>query len=76
MAQGNSEQAAELLTLVLQHPVSHQIRLGEGLIRDSVKSLLVKIEDQLPPETYTAALERGRELEMDEVIFELVGLKS
>ena len=76
VAQGNSEQAAELLTLVLQHPASHQIRLGEGHIRDSAKGLLVKLEDELPPEAYTAALERGHELEMDEVINELVGSKS
>ena len=76
MAQGNSEQAAELLTLVLQHPFSDQIRLGEGRIRDSAKSLLVELEDELPPETYTAALERGKELELDEVINELVGPKN
>ena len=76
VAQGNSEGAAELLTLVLQHPVSHQIRLGEGRIRDSVKGLLVKIEHELPPEAYTTALERGQVLEMDEVIIELVGPKS
>ena len=76
VAQDNSEQAAELLALVLQHPVSHQIRLGEGRIRDSAKGLLVKIEHELPPEAYTTALERGQELEMDEVIIELVGPKS
>jgi hypothetical protein len=76
VAQGNSEQAAELLALVLQHPASHQIRLGEGRIRDSAKSLLVKIKHELPPEAYTTALERGQELEMDEVIIELVGPKS
>jgi predicted ATPase len=76
VAQGNSEQAAELLALVLSHPVSHQIRLGEGRIRDSAKSLLVELKDELSPEAYTAALERGQELEMDEVIIELVGPKS
>ncbi len=76
VAEGNSEQAAELLTLVLQHPISHQIRLGEGRIRDSAKGLLAKLEDELPPEAYTAALERGQVLEMDEVIIELVDPKS
>ena len=76
IAQGNSEQAAELLTLVLQHPASHQIRLGEGRIRDSAKGLLVKLENELPPEAYTAALERGQELELDEVIIELLGPNS
>jgi len=76
VAQGNSKQAVELLTMVLQHPASHQIRLGEGRIRDSAKSLLSKIEDDLPPEAYTAALERGQELDLDEVINELVSPKS
>jgi predicted ATPase/DNA-binding CsgD family transcriptional regulator len=76
VAQGNSEQAAELLTLILQHPASHQFRLGEGRIRDSAKGLLVKLEDELPPEAYAAAQERGQELEMDEVITELVDPKS
>jgi len=76
VAQGNSEQAAELLAVVLQHPASHQIRLGEGLIRDSAKSLLAKLEDELPPEAYTAALERGQVLEIDDVIIELVDPKS
>ena len=73
VAQGNSEQAVELLTMVLQHPASHQIRLGEGRIRDSAKSLLVKLEDELAPAAYTAALERGQELDLDEVVNELVG---
>jgi predicted ATPase len=76
VAKGNSMQAAELLTLVLQHPISHQFRLGEGRIRDSAKGLLVKLEDELTPEAYAAALERGQELEMDEVINELVNPKS
>ncbi|MGD2159016.1 MAG: LuxR C-terminal-related transcriptional regulator [Anaerolineales bacterium] len=76
VAQNNSEQAAELLGLVLQHPVSHQIRLGEGRIRDSAKGMLVKLEDELHSDAYAAALERGRELEMDEVIIELIGPNS
>jgi hypothetical protein len=62
--------------LVLQHPVSHQIRLGEGRIRDSAKGMLVKLEDELHSDAYAAALECGRELEMDEVIIELVGPNS
>ena len=73
VAQGNSEQAVELLALVLQHPASHQIRLGEGRIRDSAKGLLAKLEDELPPRSYTAALVRGQEFEMDDLIIELVG---
>jgi predicted ATPase/DNA-binding CsgD family transcriptional regulator len=76
VAQGDSEQAAELLTMVFQHPASNQIRLGEGRIRDSAGGLLDKLQAELPPKAYTAALERGQELELDEVIIELVGLES
>ena len=76
VAKGNSEKAAELLILVLQHPASHQIRLGEGRIKDSAKDLLIQIEDSLPPEVYSAALESGQEMDMDEVIIELVGPKN
>jgi predicted ATPase/DNA-binding CsgD family transcriptional regulator len=75
VAQGHSEQATELLALVLQHPASYQSRLGEGRIRDNAKELLVKLEQELSPETYAAALERGQELDLDEVIADLIGLK-
>ena len=76
VAQGNPEKAIELLTLVLQHPASYQIRLGEGRIRDSAKSLLLKIKDKIAPLVYAAALERGQELSLDEVIAELVSPDS
>ncbi|MFC2053571.1 LuxR C-terminal-related transcriptional regulator [Chloroflexota bacterium] len=72
VAQDNLEQAVELLALVLQHPASHQTRMHEGRIRDSAKVLLAELEDELPHETYTAALERGQELELDGVIADLV----
>jgi len=72
VAQNNPEGAAELLALVLQHPASHQTRMHEGRIRDSAKVLLAKLEDELPHETYTAALERGQELELDGVIADLL----
>ena len=65
VAQNNPEGAAELLALVLQHPASHQTRMHEGRIRDSAKVLLAKLEDELPHDTYTAALERGQELDLD-----------
>ena len=74
-AQDNSEQAAELLALVLQHPASHQSRMLEGRIRDSAKDLLAKLEGELSQETYKAALERGQELELDEIIIDLVSPK-
>jgi hypothetical protein len=76
VAQDNPKQAAELLALVIQHPTSHQIRMLEGRIRDSAKDLLAKLEDELPPESFMAALERGQELDLDEVIDELLGSTS
>jgi predicted ATPase/DNA-binding CsgD family transcriptional regulator len=72
VAQENLKQAAELLTLVLQHPASHQNRWLEGRIRDSAKGLLSKLEGELSQETYTAALVRGQELELDEIMADLV----
>ncbi|MEA3438824.1 MAG: LuxR C-terminal-related transcriptional regulator [Chloroflexota bacterium] len=76
VAQDEPEQAAELLALVLQHPASRTTRMLEGSIRDSARDLLAELEDELPPATYTAALERGRDLELDEVIADLVAPKS
>ena len=70
--QENSEKAVELLAVVVQHPASYQSRLLEGRIRDSAIDLLAELEGELSKETYTAALERGNELELDEVIVELV----
>jgi hypothetical protein len=38
--------------------------------------LLAELEDELPQETYITALERGLELELDEVIADLIYTKS
>jgi hypothetical protein len=48
----------------------------EGCIRDSAKDLLADLEDELPQETYTAALERAQELDLDDVVTDLVGRNS
>ena len=72
VAQDNSEQAVELLAVVIKHPASHTARMLEGPIRDSAKVLLAELEDELPQETYITALERGLELELDEVIADLL----
>jgi tetratricopeptide (TPR) repeat protein len=76
VAQESPENAVELLALVQQHPTSNQTRMLEGRIRDSALDLLVKLEDELTAETYKAALDRGEELALEEVIYELVGLKG
>jgi tetratricopeptide (TPR) repeat protein len=72
-AQGHFEQAVELLGLVLQHPASQQNRWLEGTIEESAQEMLVEISAQLPAENYRDALERGRKLELDQLIDNLVG---
>jgi predicted ATPase len=71
VARGNPERAVELLVLVIRHPASQHHRMIEGRTRDSAKSLLAELENDLSQETYTAALARGRVLDLDEVIEEL-----
>lgn len=72
VAQNRSAEAIEFLVLLLQQPVSQQAYLGRGRIRDSAQELLTKLEDDVPQTTYAAALERGKELELDETIHKLV----
>jgi predicted ATPase/DNA-binding CsgD family transcriptional regulator len=72
-AQSDLEGAVKLLALVIDHPTSNQTRWLEGRIRDSARNLLAELETQLPPEKYTAALERGRRLDLDAVVAELIG---
>ncbi|MBE9473457.1 MAG: hypothetical protein IMY85_01100, partial [Chloroflexi bacterium] len=72
VAQDNSEPAVELLAFVLQHPASYESRLLEGRIRDSAKDLLAEIEDELPYEIFTKAVERGQGLELEGIYLDLV----
>ncbi|MFC1879497.1 LuxR C-terminal-related transcriptional regulator [Chloroflexota bacterium] len=74
-AQDNFEGAVELLALVLQHPASHQNRWLEGVVRDSAKDFLAEIEDKLPREAFTTALEHGRNLDLDELVAKLISPK-
>ncbi len=68
VARENPEGAVELLALVIEHPASRQYRMMEGRIRDSAKDLLAKLEAEISPEAYTAALECGRGLDLDGVV--------
>jgi tetratricopeptide (TPR) repeat protein len=72
VARGNPEGAIELLMLVIRHPASQQYRMMEGRIRDSANGLLAELEHDLSPEAYTAALERGQELDLDGVVEEIL----
>jgi hypothetical protein len=75
-AQNNLEEAVELLALVIEHPTSNQTRWLEGRIRDSANGLLAEIETKLPPDVYSMALERGRELNLDDIVNDLTGGRS
>ena len=72
VVQEEFEHAVELLSLVIQHPASQQKRWLEGRIQDSAKDLLSSIEGEFTRKSYLAALERGRELELDDTVTELL----
>ena len=44
----------------------------EGRIRDSARELLSQIKHDLPPEAYNAALARGRNLDLDGLIDDML----
>jgi hypothetical protein len=62
----NEEQAAEILTLVIEHPVSWQ------LIKDRARQQMSELETRLSPKTMTAAVERGRSLALADVAFSIL----
>ena len=72
VTKGNFEEAAELLALVIAHPASHLYRMIEGRIRDSAMELLSQIQNDIHPESLNEALERGRRLDLDTVIDNLL----
>jgi tetratricopeptide (TPR) repeat protein len=74
--QGRSVEAVELLGLVVAHPASDQKRWLEGRVRDSAKDLLAELEGDLSRDEFGAALRRGEEMGLDEVVAELIGQKS
>jgi predicted ATPase/DNA-binding SARP family transcriptional activator len=71
-AEGKLEEAAELLALVIEHPASQQTRWLEGAIRGSAEELLAKVQAGLSPEKFSAAIERGRKLNYDDVTASLL----
>ncbi len=72
VAQNRPAEAVEYLVLLLQHPASQQAYFRRGRIRDYAQELLAKIEHELSTPTYTAALERGKALDLDETVHNLV----
>lgn len=76
VAQGDADGAVELLALVIQHPASQLNRMMEGRIRDSARKLLAELERNLPQEAFNAAIRRGRELDLDAIVDELLGSRA
>jgi predicted ATPase/DNA-binding CsgD family transcriptional regulator len=74
VAQNRPAEAVEFLVLLLQHPASQQAYFRRGRIRDYAQELLAKLANDVSPETYAAALERGEDLELDETINKLLRL--
>jgi len=75
-AQNRLEEGVELVSLLLQQPASHLVRLGGGSIGDRAKALLTDVERKLPKEKYEEALKRGELLKLDEVVVDLLDLKT
>ncbi|MEE9513475.1 MAG: BTAD domain-containing putative transcriptional regulator, partial [Anaerolineales bacterium] len=75
-AEGNPESAVELLALVVKHPASRLVRLGEEPIRDSAQSLIDNLEGGLAHITFVAAFERGQALELEDVVAGLIEANS
>jgi len=71
-AEGELEQAVEMLGLILQHPARHQTRWLEGSISHSAKSLLAELESRLSPGPFAAALERGQAWDPDVLVADLL----
>lgn len=65
MAQNRAGEAIELLALVVGHPASRQARFGEGPISDAAQDLLNELGETAPAEVYSAALGRGKAMELD-----------
>ena len=74
VAQDRKDRAVELLSLALEHPASRQARFGEGLIQDSAQSLLDVLVEEGTPGDYAKAIERGKGLELAEVVKELISV--
>jgi predicted ATPase/DNA-binding SARP family transcriptional activator len=58
--------AAELLALALHHPTTTQ------MTKDRARDLLSRLEAELPPEVFAAAMERGQARDLDDVAAEVL----
>ena len=74
VTQNRATEAIIILVLLLRQPASEQTRLGGGRIRDNAQALLTRLEEDLLPKGYSAAIERGKRTVLDEKLSELLRL--
>ncbi len=71
-AEGQAEVAAELCAALLSWPVTPFCTHDTGQrVRPELETRLKELAAQLPPEVFAAALERGRQRQIDEVVAQL-----
>jgi predicted ATPase/class 3 adenylate cyclase len=74
IAQGNLDNALQLLAIVLHHPASDQNSLNRpGFLRDEAEKLRSQIEGQLDQPVYQSAWETGQRQRLTEVVTQILG---
>ena len=67
------KQAVEILAVVIPHPASNQRSLfKEGITQEISESLRGELEEKLNPDEYTAAWERGKKQDLENIIIKLL----
>jgi predicted Zn-dependent peptidase len=73
MAQGNLEDALQLLAIVLNHPASGQNSLNRpDFLRDDAEKLRGQIESQLDQSHYQLAWETGQKNRLADVVAQIL----
>jgi len=73
IAQGNPENALQLLAVVLNHPASEQNSLNRPeRLRDEAEKLRAQIETRLDPRRYRSAWEAGQKKRLAEVVTQIL----
>jgi tetratricopeptide (TPR) repeat protein len=68
-AEGQPERAAELLSFAHDYPIS------QHFMRQQAAESLSNVRQQLPSDVYAAAVERGRTLQFDDVVTQLLAIQ-
>jgi len=63
---GQPERAAALLSFVSEYP------RGQHFMRENAKGFLAELQQKLPPDLFATAVERGKTLQFDDVVAELL----